>query len=165
MPPISPLGWFHTAMGIIALVSAVIALTKYKEITFGTRSGLIYLVATLLTAATALAIFQHGFFGPAHVLAVLTLGALLVGTTAATTRLFGKLSRYIMALSFTATLLFHSIPAVTDALMRLPPSDPILDSIEDPVLKMCYLVLLVAFLIGVGFQLRWIHRQQAAVGA
>ena len=114
MPPISPLGWFHTAMGIIALVSAVYALSKYKEITFGTRSGQIYLVATLITAATALAIFQHGFFGPAHVLAVLTLGALLVGTTAATTRLFGKLSRYVMALSFTATLLFHSIPAAAE---------------------------------------------------
>ncbi len=162
MPEISPLGWFHTAMGIIALVSAVVALTKYKEITFGTRSGLIYLVTTLITAATALAIFQHGMFGPAHMLAVLTLGALLVGTTAATTRLFGRLSRYVQALSFTATILFHSIPAITDALMRLPPSDPILDSIEDPILRMCYLVLLVAFLIGVGLQLRWIHRQRAS---
>ena len=165
MPEITPLGWFHTAMGIVALVSAVAALTKYKEITFGTRSGQIYLAATLLTAATALAIFQHGFFGPAHVLAVLTLGALLVGATAATTKLFGKLSRYVQALSFTATLLFHSIPAVTDALLRLPTSDPILDSIEDPILRMCYLALLVAFLIGVSIQLRWIHRQQAVGSA
>ena len=82
MPPISPLGWLHTAMGMIALITAVIALCKYKEITYGTRSGLIYLVATLITAATTLAIFQHGFFTPAHSLAVLTLGALLVGTTA-----------------------------------------------------------------------------------
>ena len=146
-------------MGIVALVSAVIALAKHKEITFATRSGLIYLAATLITAATALAIFQHGGFGPAHGLAVLTLGALLVGTTAATTRLFGGLSRYVQALSFTATLLFHAIPAVTDALMRLPPGDPILDSIEDPLLRMCYLGLLVAFLIGVSLQLRWIHRQ------
>ncbi len=159
MPEISPLGWFHTAMGIIALVSAVVALARHKEILFGTRSGQIYLVATLITAATALAIFQHGFFGPAHVLAVLTLGALFVGTIAATTQLFGKFSRYLQALSFTATLLFHSIPAVTDALMRLPPGDPILTSIEDPILRMCYLALLVAFLIGVSLQLRWIYRQ------
>ncbi len=165
MPQITPLGWFHTAMGIVALVSAVVALARHREILFGTRSGQIYLVATLITAATALAIFQHGAFGPAHMLAVMTLGALLVGTVSATTDLFGRLSRYIQALSFTATLLFHSIPAVTDALLRLPVGDPILTSIEDPILKACYLALLLAFLVGVSLQLRWIHRQRAAVTA
>ena len=161
MPEIIPLGWFHTALGILALVSAIYTLAKHKEITLQTRSGQIYLAATLLTAATALGIFQHGGFGVAHGLAVLTLGALAVGTIAATTRLFGKLSRYVQALSYTATLLFHSIPAVTDSLLRLPVGDPVLTSIEDPVLKMCYLALLVAFLVGVGLQFRWIHRQAA----
>lgn len=159
MPEIIPLGWFHTVMGIIALVSAVFTLTRNMEITLKTRSGQIYLGATLITAATALAIFQHGFFGPAHVLALMTLAALAVGTVAATTRVFGKLSRYVQAFSYTSTLLFHSIPAVTDGLMRLPPSDPILSSIEDPILKMTYLGLLIAFLMGVTLQLRWIKRQ------
>ena len=62
-------------------------------------------------------------------------------------------------MSYTATLLFHCIPAVTDALMRLPVGDPVLTSIEDPLLKKCYLVLLVLFLVGVSLQLRWISRQ------
>jgi hypothetical protein len=44
-------------------------------------------------------------------------------------------------------------------LLRLPVGNPVLTSIEDPVLKMCYLVLLVVFLIGISLQLRWIHRQ------
>ncbi len=160
MPEITLLGWFHTIMGIVAILSAIVALSKHKEITLKTRSSQIYLVTTLITAGTALAIFQHGFFGPAHVLAVMTLAALLVGTVAATTNLFGKLSRYLQAFSYTATLLFHGIPAVTDGLMRLPVGDPILTSIEDPILKMCYLGLLIAFLIGVSLQLRWIHKQQ-----
>ena len=159
MPEIIPLGWFHTVMGIIALVSGVVTLVKFKEISPGTRSGQIYLAATLITAATALAIFQHGAFGPAHGLAVMTLLALAVGTVAATTQLFGKLSRYVQASSYSATLLFHCIPAVTDALLRLPVGDPFLTSIEDPVLKMCYLGLLVLFLVGVSLQLRWIYRQ------
>ena len=158
MPEIIPLGWFHIATGIIALLSAIYTLAKYKEIGLRTRSGQIYLVATLITAGTALAIFQHGGFGPAHGLAVMTLLALTVGTVAATTNLFGKLSRYVQAFSYTATLLFHSIPAVTDSLMRLPVGDPVLTSIEDPILKMCYLALLVAFLIGVSLQFRWIYR-------
>ena len=161
MPEIIPLGWFHTAMGIIALVSGGFTLAKFKEIALQNRSGQIYLVTTLITAGTALAIFQRGEFGPGHALAVMTLVALAVGALAETVKPFGKLSRYVQALSYSATLLFHCIPAVTDGLMRLPVGDPVLTSIEDPVLKICYLVLLVLFLVGVSLQLRWLHRQSA----
>jgi len=160
MPEMIPLGWFHTAMGIIALGSGGFTLARFKEISLQTRSGQIYLATTLITAVTALAIFQRGEFGPGHALAVMTLLALVVGTVAATTNLFGKVSRYVQAVSYSATLLFHCIPAVTDGLLRLPVGDPVLTSIEDPILKMCYLGLLVIFLVGVGLQLRWIfHRQ------
>ncbi len=160
MPEITALGWFHTAMGIIALVSGAVTLFRYKEIDPQNRSAQIYLATTLVTAGTALAIFQHGGFGPAHGLAVLTLAALVVGMAAATLKLFGKLSRYVQALSFSATLLFHCIPAVTDALMRLPVGDPVISSLEDPLLRGSYLALLVLFVIGVSLQLRWVYRQQ-----
>jgi len=159
MPEITALGWFHTVMGIVALASGALALVKFREITPQSRSGQVYLVTTLVTAVTALAIYQHGGFGPAHALAVMTLLALAVGTVAAMTNLFGKLSRYVRAIGYSSTLLFHSIPAVTDALMRLPVGDPILTSIEDPLLRKCYLVLLVLFVIGMLLQLRWIYRQ------
>jgi len=159
MPEMIPLGWFHTAMGILALGSGGYTLAKYKEITLQTRSGLIYLATTLIVAGTALAIFQHGVFGPGHILAVMTLVALATGTVATTTRLFGKLSRYLRAASYSATLLFHSIPAVTDGLMRLPVGDPVLTTIEDPILGMCYVGLLVLFLTGISLQMRWIYRQ------
>ena len=76
-----------------------------------------------------------------------------------TTRVFGKLSRYVQAFSYTATLLFHSIPAVTDGLLRLPVGDPVLTSFEDPIMKMSHLGLLVAFIVGVSLQLRWIQRR------
>lgn len=161
MPEMIPLGWFHTLMGVIALVSGAFTLAKYKEIRLENRSGQVYLVTTLITAVTALAIFQRGEFGPGHALAIMTLLALAFGTVAATTRIFGKLSRYFQAIGYSATLLFHCIPAVTDGLMRLPVGDPVLTSIEDPVLKMCYLVLLVLFLLGITLQLRWIHRQRS----
>lgn len=159
MPEIIPLGWFHTAMGIIALISGGYTLARDKEITLRPRSGQIYLATTLITAGTALAIFQHGAFTPAHSLAVMTLVALAVGTVAATTKLFGRLSRYVQAVSYSATLLFHCIPAITDGLLRLPVGNPVLTSIEDPILKMCFLGLFVIFLVGVSLQLVWIYRQ------
>ena len=162
MPEITALGWFHTAMGIVALVSGAIALFKYKEIAPQNRSAQIYLATTLITAGTALAIFQHGGFGPAHGLAVMTLAALVVGMAAATLNLFGKLSRYVQAFSFTATLLFHCIPAVTDGLMRLPVGNPVVTSLEDPLLRSAYLALLILFLVGVSLQLRRIQKQRTA---
>jgi len=146
-------------MGIIALISGGLTLTKFKEISLQTRSGQIYVATTLITAGTALAIFQHGEFGPGHALAVMTFLALAVGMLAETMKPFGKLSRYVQAVSYSATLLFHSIPAVTDGLLRLPVGDPVLTSIEDPFLKMCYLGLLTLFLIGISLQLLWIRRQ------
>lgn len=49
-----------------------------------------------------------------------------------------------------------------------PSSGPVLDGVrvatcatasEDPILKVCYLVQLVLFLLGITLQLRWICRQ------
>ncbi len=158
VPEISPLGWFHTGMGAFALVCGVAALVKYKEITLTTRSGQVYLLATLITASTALAIFQRGTFGPGHALAVLTLLALAAGFVVSKTNLLGRWSRYFVALSFSATLLFHSVPAVTDALLRLPVGNPVATSLENPILRACYLVLLALFVVGITVQMVWISR-------
>ena len=153
-----PLGWFHTIMGVIALVSGAMTLFRHKEISLKPRSGQIYVVTTLITAITALAIYQRGVFGPGHALAVVTLIALAIGILAELKQPFGKLSRYIQAMSYTTTLLCHCIPAVTDGLMRLPVGNPMVSSLSDPLLRGCYLGLLVLFLVGLTLQLRWISR-------
>ena len=157
MPPIIPLGWFHTVLGAIAVITGIVTLVRYREITLDTRVSQVYLLATLITAVSALGIYQHGTFGPGHVLAVMTLLALVVGTFAARKKFYGETSRYVQAISYTATLLFHSIPAVTDGFLRLPVGDPVLSSIDDPVLRMSYLALFALYLVVVGLQLRWIH--------
>ena len=161
MPEMIPLGWFHTIMGIIALVSGAMTLVKFKEISLQNRTGQVYLAATLITAGTALAIFQRGEWGPAHTLGVLALLALAVGVIAETLKPIGKWSRHLQALGYTSTLLFHCVPAVTDGLMRLPLGNPIVTEFEDPLLQGSYLALLVAFLVGIVLQLRWIHRHAA----
>jgi hypothetical protein len=79
---------------------------------------------------------------------------------AARTALFGKFSRYLQAISYTATLLFHMIPAITDGLLRLPVGDPVLNSIESPVLKGFYASFLLVYLVVVAMQIRRISRLQ-----
>ena len=160
MPEITLLGWIHTTMGGVAILSGVFTLWLHGEITPQTRFGQVYLATTLVTATTALGIYQHGFFGPGHVLAVMTLGALGLGTVAGSSKVFGRFSRYLQALSYSATLLFHSIPAVTDGLLRLPVGDPVISSIDDPILRKIYLALLVLFIAGITLQMRWIRRQE-----
>lgn len=150
-------------MGIIALVSGAMTLYRDREISSNSRSGQIYLGTTLVTAATALMIYQQGSFHVAHLMAVAALVALAVGALAEKLKLFGNWSRQIQALSYSATILFHCLPAVTDGLLRLPPSDPILDSIQDPIMQAAHLTLLVLFVVGVTIQLRWIGRQARMV--
>ena len=158
MPEITPFGWFHTLMGVIALLSGFYALVKHNVIGSGNLSGIIYLLSTLLAAASALGIYKHGGFGVAHALAVLTLLALAAGGLSEKTRILGKLSPYAQAMFYSATLLFHMIPAITDGLMRLPVGDPVVTDIEDPLLKTFYLVFLVAYVAGFAFQVLWLRK-------
>ena len=151
-------GAFHTAIALVAVACGFIALARDKQISSGTRVGQAYLVTTLATAVTALGIFHHGGFGPPHVLALLTIGALGVGTTAGRSRLFGRASRDVQAISYSSTILFHMIPAVSESATRLPPGAPLVASLDAPVLRGVALVLLAAFLVGVTLQVRWLRR-------
>ena len=158
MPEMTTLGWFHTALGVIALVSGLLSFVRFGFITSSQRVGQIYLLSTLVTAVSALGIYNQGGFGIAHVLALLTLGALLAGGVAEKTSIIGGMSRYVQAVSYSATFLFHMIPAITDGLMRLPVGDPIVTSIEAPLLRGFYLAFLVAYVVGVLLQCTMIRR-------
>jgi len=158
MPEMTAFGWFHTVVGVLALVSGFYTLVRYKVIRISQPTGRAYLLLTLVAAASALGIYKHGGFGVAHGLAVLTIAAVLVGAVAEKTGVFGGLSRYIQAASYSATLLFHMIPAITDGLMRLPADAPFVTNIEDPLLRGFYLSFLVTYVVGVTLQFVWLRK-------
>ena len=79
MPEMTLLGWFHTVLGIVAVLSGFYTLYKYKVISAEESSGRLYIWVTLLVAGSALGIYNQGGFGVAHILAVLTLMALAEG--------------------------------------------------------------------------------------
>ena len=81
MPEITLFGWFHTLVAIAALLAGFYAIARYKVIGWDQLSGKIYLICTIIAAASALGIYKHGGFGIAHFLAVLTLFAVLVGSS------------------------------------------------------------------------------------
>jgi hypothetical protein len=156
------IGWIHTAVAIVSILAGIYTLAKHKLILPANRSGQVYLVGTLITAATALMIYQRGTFGPGHSLAVLTLLALAAGFLVTKVPPLAKIANYFQALCFSGTLLFHTIPAITDGLLRLPVGDPVLTDIRDPLLSKFYLAFLIAFVIGYVLQVRWLRARRQA---
>ena len=161
MPEITLFGWFHTIVGIAALVFGVYSLAKFKVIQSSEFTGKIYLACTLIAAISALFIYHRDGFGPAHMLAVLTLVAVLVGAVAEKTNVFGKFSQYLQAISYTGTFLFHMIPAITDFLRRLPLGDPFVDSFDDPLVLGFHKAFLLIYLVGLATQMRWLKKSDA----
>ncbi|MEJ6022571.1 hypothetical protein [Ramlibacter sp. PS4R-6] len=156
---LTPLGVVHTITGMTALVAGFWALARYKEITLQNTLGRVYLASTFVAAATALGIFQHGGFNPAHGLAIFTLLAMALGYVANLTGVLGRRSRYLQAICYSATFVFHLIPGVTETLTRLPVGAPVFPNAEAPGLKPVYAALLVAYAIGLFFQIRWLKAE------
>src|SRR5882672_954021 len=99
---LTPLGVIHTAISLIAVAAGFIALIRDKEISPRNGIGKIYVIATVLTCLTALGIFQHGGFGKPHALAIITLVVLGVALVAGRSTLFGRASRYVETVGYSA---------------------------------------------------------------
>jgi uncharacterized membrane protein len=151
---LTPLGTFHTAVSLIAVAAGLVALVRDKRISSANALGKIYVVTTIVTCVTGFAIFQHGGFGKPHVLGIITLIVLAVALVAGCSGVFGRASRRVEAVSYSATFLFHLIPGVTETTTRLPPGAPLVASADAPVLQVAAGVLFVAFLIGAALQVR-----------
>ena len=158
MPPMTLLGWLHTVMGVIAILTAAYTLYQHRIIRAADRPGRAYLLITLLVAGSALAIYNQGGFGVGHILAVLTLTALLAGYLLEMLAPFGKWSVYLQTGAYSSTVLFHMIPAITDFLRRLPVGDPFVDSLNAPLVQNFHLTFLAVFVVGVLTQWMWLTR-------
>ncbi len=159
---LTPFGLFHTLISLVAVIAGVISFVRSGRISPGDLLGRVYVAFTVASCITALGIFHHGGFGPPHAVAILTLVLLGVAALARGTSLFGRASRYVETLSYSATFLFHMIPAVTETSTRLPPGDPLVANADAPALKATYLVLLVLFAIGATVQWRALRNEAVA---
>ena len=157
------LGWFHTVLGVFALISAFYTLIKYKIISLVQFSGKLYLLLTIIVAASALGIYNQGGFGVAHMLAILTLVALAGGVIMEKVKLFGSFSKYFQALGYSSTILFHMIPAITDFLRRLPVDDPFAGSFDDPLVIGFQLLFVLIYIVAITLQMQWIKKQMPSL--
>lgn len=158
MPEITPLGWFHTIVGILAILCGLLGLAKFRIVSSFHWSGQVFLAATVAASVTALMIYQRGFFGPAHILAVAALVAVFGGLLVERTSLFGKLSPYLQAAAYSGVFLCHMLPAITDGLMRLPIGNPVVTEFTDPLLQGFFKAFALLYVLGVLSQWIWLYR-------
>src|SRR5467141_4836764 len=100
MSGLTPLGTFHTAISLIAVVAGFVALARDKEISTRSAAGSVFFWGTVITCLTGFGIFQHGGFGKPHVLGIVTLVALAVALAAERTGVFARDSRYVEPLGY-----------------------------------------------------------------
>ena len=64
-------------------------------------------------------------------------------------------------MAYSATILFHMIPAITDFLRRLPVGDPFIDSFDSPILLSFHIGFLGLYVVGVVVQMSRLRSQSS----
>ena len=70
---LTPMGAFHTASNLVAVVAGLTALLRDGASSPRNHLGQIYVVTTVVTCLTGFGIFQHGRFGKPHAFGIVTL--------------------------------------------------------------------------------------------
>ena len=158
---LTPLGTFHTAISLVAVVAGFVALAREREISTRSLPGSLFFWGTVITCLTGFGIFQHGGFGKPHVLGIVALIVLGVALLGERTGTFARLSRYVATLGYSLALFLHFIPATVETLTRLPAGAPYLSNPDDPKAQPIIGVFFLIFLIGATLQILRLRRMPA----
>jgi hypothetical protein len=160
---LSILGIIHTAISIIAILAAVVALIKEGRINPSSSIGKSYIWLTVITCVTALPIMKTGHLTAGHYVAILILILLPVGIYAKQLRIFRKLADYVQVILLSATIFFSCIPAIVETLTRVPISKPIAADANAPIIQMGLNILVVLFLAGIVYQVIKLRAKKKAI--
>ena len=156
---ISLIGWFHSILGIAAILVGLYLLLRDRFIFMDTKLAKFYLLSTVITCASSFLLYgATGSFNAAHWLSVITVLAVLFALGLDRFNVFGFLNVYFKQLALTGTVFFSMLPTTAEVLQRLPPSDPFADSIEDPLVQSFYMAYVAIFGIFAIYQVIKIYK-------
>ena len=151
---LSYLGIFHTLIGILALVAAIISFIRYGKIKLEKLTGKIYLYGTIITSLTALGISKHGGFNPGHAFSIFILLLVLIAFFLHSKRKGNNRSRFLENFSLSFSFFLSLVPTVNETFTRVPVGHPLAKDISDPLIGNTLLALLILFMVGSVFQFR-----------
>ncbi len=149
---LSALGIFHTAIGVIAIISAIVSFVRFGKIHLGKLAGKIYFYFTLITSLTALGLSKHGGFNPGHALSILVIISVVVAYFLFVKRLGNTRVRYWENFLLSFSFFLSMIPTINETLTRIPVGNPLASSPADPLVSRSLLVVLVLFIAGSVYQ-------------
>ena len=151
---ITYMGWFHTIVGTPAIVAGLYLMLRDRFIYIDKDLAKFYLIATVITSASSLFIFRAtGAFNMAHFTSVIIILAALFAYILHKKSIFGSLNVYLKQLALTGTVFFSMLPTTVEVLKRVPPSNPLASSIEDPLVQNFYMSYVVIFGIFAAYQI------------
>ncbi|MDA8815735.1 hypothetical protein N9X43_01490 [Gammaproteobacteria bacterium] len=151
---ITYMGWFHTIVGTPAIVAGLYLMLRDRFIYIDKDLAKFYLIATVITSASSLFIFRAtGAFNMAHFTSVIIILAALFAYILHKKSIFGSLNIYLKQLALTGTVFFSMLPTTVEVLKRVPPSNPLASSIEDPIVQNFYMSYVVIFGIFAAYQI------------
>jgi uncharacterized membrane protein len=151
---ITYMGWFHTIVGTPAIVAGLYLMLRDRFIYIDKDLAKFYLIATVITSASSLFIFRAtGAFNMAHFTSVIIILAALFAYILHKKSIFGSLNIYLKQLALTGTVFFSMLPTTVELLKRVPPSNPLASSIEDPIVQNFYMSYVVIFGIFAAYQI------------
>jgi len=163
--PLSTLGIAHTAISLVPLVAGLASFVRHRRIDPASTSGRVYLVGLAASVLTSFGLSSTGGFNPGHALGILAL--LAVGGALLAPRLawLGRARDYLATLALSFSFLLLLVPGINETLSRLPPSQPIANGPQSPIVQGTLAVLFALFLLGYirqALAIRALRRAEAA---
>lgn len=153
------LGLFHTLISLVAVAAGIVSFVRDKQIVPTTFVGKVYVVTTIVTCLTGFGIFEHGGFGKAHVLGLITLVTLMLAAWVTRSSLPARWSSGVQTVAYSATFFFHLIPGVTETTTRLPQGAPIFPNADAAGLQTIIGALAIVFVMAATLQVIWLGKR------
>ena len=151
---LSILGIFHTVIGVVAIIAAVISLIKNAKIDLGKATGKIYFYCTLIASLTALGLSSVKGLNPGHILALLIVLFIVVAFLLYLKRPGNNRSRFVENFFFSFSFFLSLLPTVNETFTRVPVGHPLANGPQDPLIAKTLLLLFLLFIAGSVLQFR-----------
>lgn len=149
---LTSLGIFHTTIGVIAIVAALVSYVRFGKINLAHLTGKIYFYGTAITALTALGISKHGGFNPGHVFSIIIIILVVIAYFLSVKKGGNNRARYIENFFLSFSFFLSWLPTVNETFTRIPVGHPLAKDITDPIIGKTLLVLLILFIAGSIYQ-------------